>query len=84
MIQEQKQIRSQYTDSIRRQGSKFRGGGGVGKFIRTVQTASRDAQRRNLARELEPLEKKKFEIESVINAINQTLLQIESFLLENQ
>jgi hypothetical protein len=81
--QTQKQIRAEYTDSVRQRGSKFRGGGGIGSFVRTVQTISRDADRRNLAQELAPLEQQKNAVESMINAIDRATLQIEKIIIEN-
>lgn len=81
--QQQKQIRAEYTDAIRKQGSKFRGGGKIGKFIRNVQTFSRDAQRRALAEALEPLEQKKQIVQSSIHEIEYTILQLEAYIIEN-
>jgi hypothetical protein len=81
--QTQKQIRAEYTDSVRQRGSKFRGGGGIGSFVRTVQTISRDVDRRSLAQELAPLEQQKNAVESMINAIDRAILQIEKFIIEN-
>jgi hypothetical protein len=81
--QNQKQIRAEYTDSVRQRGSKFRGGGGIGSFVRTVQTISRDADRRSLAQEIAPLEQQKNTVESIINAIDRAILQIEKFIIEN-
>lgn len=81
--QYQKQIRADYTDSVRQRGSKFRGGGGIGSFVRTVQTLSRDADRRSLAQELAPLEQQKNAAESMINAIDRATLQTEKFIIEN-
>lgn len=80
--QQQKQLRAEYTDSVRRQGSKFSGGGGFGKFIRAFQTASRDSHRRSLADSLEPLEQKKQKIISVIDAIEHAILQVELYIIE--
>ena len=80
---EQKGIRSQYTEQVRQQGSKFRGGGGFGKFIRAVQTSQRDANRRNLSNTLQPYEQRKRDIEARISAVDQTILKIESYLLKN-
>jgi hypothetical protein len=81
--QQQKQIRAEYTDQVRQRGSKFRGGGSVGRLIRTVQTINRDADRRSLAQELAPLEQQKNGVEAVITAIDQTILQVERFIVEN-
>ncbi len=54
--QQQKATRAEHTDYVRRRGSKFIGGGGIGRFIRTVQTISRDHTRYQLANSLAPLE----------------------------
>ncbi len=81
--QQQKQIRAEYTDRVRQRGSKFRGGGSIGSFVRTVQTINRDADRRLLAQQLAPLEQKKNVVEAIINAIDQAILQIERYILEN-
>ncbi len=81
--QQQKQIRADYTDQVRQRGSKLRGGGSIGHLVRTVQTINRDADRRTLAQELAPLEQQKNVIESMVNTIDQTILQVERFILEN-
>ncbi|GET37423.1 hypothetical protein [Microseira wollei] len=74
--QQQKQIRAAYTDRVRQRGSKFRGGGSIGSFVRTVQTINRDADRRLLAQQLAPLEQKKNVVEAIINAIDWAILQV--------
>jgi len=81
--QQQKQIRAEYTDQVRQRGSKFRGGGSVGRLVRTVQTINRDADRRSLAQELAPLEQQKNAVEAVITAIDQKILRVERFIVEN-
>jgi hypothetical protein len=81
--QQQKQIRAEYTEQVRQRGSKFRGGGNMGRLIRTVQTVNRDADRRSLAQKLAPLEEQKNTIDTIINAIDQTILQLERFIVEN-
>lgn len=81
--QQQKQIRADYTDKVRQRGSKLRGGGSIGQLVRTVQTINRDAERRTLAQQLAPLEQKKDTIDSIINAIDQAILQVERFILQN-
>lgn len=81
--QQQKQIRSEYTDAVRQRGSKFRGGGNIGRLVRTVQTVSRDADRRTLAQQLAPLEQQKNAVDAAINAIDQAILQIEMYIAEN-
>lgn len=81
--QQQKIIRADYTDKVRQQGSKVRGGGSIGRFVRTVQTINRDADRRALAQRLAPLEKQKNAVDRIITAIDQAILQLERYILEN-
>jgi hypothetical protein len=81
--QKQKQIRAEYTDNVRQRGSKLRGGGGIGSFIRTVQTISRDADRRSLAQELAPLEQQKNTVDAMTNAINRAILKVEKIIIQN-
>jgi hypothetical protein len=81
--QKQKQIRAEYTDNVCQRGSKFRGGGGIGSFVRTVQTISRDADRRSLAQELSPLEQQKNTVEAMMNAIDRAILQVEKIIIQN-
>lgn len=83
IAQQQKQIRAKYTDKVRQRGSKFRGGGGIGRIVRTIQTVNRDADRRTLAQELMLLENQKNDVEAIINAIDQTILKVERFIVEN-
>ena len=58
-------IRAEYTDKVRQQGSKVRGGGSLGSLARTLQTANRDADRRALAKQLAPLEEQKNAVDVV-------------------
>lgn len=81
--QNQKQIRAEYTDRVRQRGSKFIGGGSIGRFVRTVQTINRDVDRRTLAQQLAPLEQQKNTFDGIINAIDQAILQIEKYIAEN-
>lgn len=78
---QQKAIRADYTDNVRRRGSKFVGGGGLGRFIRLMQTGSRDSARAGLARALEPLERKMHEIEAASIAIDRAIGQMEVYVL---
>lgn len=83
IIQKQKEIRAQYTNQTRQQGSKFRGGGKIGQFIRGVQQNIRDSQRRDLADALLPLEQEKTALDTILNAIEQASIQLESQIIEN-
>jgi hypothetical protein len=78
---QQRAIRANYTDEVRNRGSMMRGGGGIGKIFRTIQTISRDGRRSRLAHELAPLETKKQEIEAVLRAIDSVIVQLEANLL---
>jgi hypothetical protein len=82
--QKQKEIRANYTEQVRQRGSKFIGGGGIGRVVRAVQTISRDADRRALADALAPLEKHKNKVEESINLIDQKILKIEKLISENK
>lgn len=82
VVAEQKRIRAQYTAELRTRGSMVRGGGGVGRFVRSVQSVSRDSRRAQLARDLAPVEKKKQKIEATMRAIDQAIIQLESALLK--
>lgn len=81
--QAQKQIRAKYTDSIRKQGSRSGGRDTLGKLMRTLEKQRSDAMRRELAEALEPLEQKKYEIESVLNKIESSIIQVESYIIQN-
>jgi hypothetical protein len=83
VTEQERQIRATYTDEVRRRGSKFHGGGSIGRFIRLAQTASRDSARANLAQQLAPFEEQKRKIEAMRSAIEQLILQVEAFILNN-
>lgn len=73
-----KAVRAQHTHDIRQRGSIFRGGGGFGRFIRSMQTASRDSARTHLARALRPLETEQQRIEHAITQIDSLIAQVET------
>jgi hypothetical protein len=76
-LDQQQMIRAGYTDYVRRRGSKWIGGRGLGRFIRRMQTANRDTTRSILARDLSPLE---FEKQRLKNA----MLQIDGLITQLQ
>ena len=78
----EREIRAQYTDQTRRQGSMMRGGGGFGKFIRGIESISRDSQRANLAKALAPLEKQKSQVDSMLQTFDSVILQVETHILK--
>jgi len=74
---QQKAVRSQYTDYVRRRGSKVQGGGGLGKFFRLAETADRDAKRAALANALAPLDREKQQIEIAIQKVDLAITQLQ-------
>ena len=81
ILARQQEIRASYTEEVRTRGSIVRGGGGIGKFLRLVQTISRDSKRSRLAVDLAPLEREKQEVENMIHTIDRVILQVEAQLL---
>jgi len=81
LVSRQKEIRASYTEEVRTRGSMVRGGGGFGRFIRAVQTISRDSKRAGLAGELAPLERARQDVEAMIHAIDTLIIKVEAELL---
>ena len=73
---QQKAVRGQYTHDTRQRSSKFRGGGGFGRFVRSMQTASRDSARSHLASTLRPLENEQQRIDHAITQIDSLIAQV--------
>ena len=83
ITESERAIRAQYTDEVRRRGSKFQGSGGIGRFVRLVQTASRDAARHRLANQLAPFEQQKRSVEAIRAAIDEMILKVEEKILRD-
>ncbi|MEH2144049.1 hypothetical protein [Nostoc sp.] len=81
--QQQKIIRAEYTDNVRQRGSKTRGSSIMSRLAQTLQTSKSDADRRALAQQLPPLEQQKNAVDEKINEIDQAMLQIERYNIEN-
>jgi hypothetical protein len=81
---EQRELRAGYTDQVRRRSPVMRGGGGVGQFVRAVQGGSRASARKNLAKDLAPVEEKRHTIDQMIGMVDEAILKIESYLLKSQ
>lgn len=79
VMDEMRRIRAEYTDYVRRRGSKFQGGGGVGRIIRAFETMSRDDIRRRLAQELEPFELERRDIDNRMLEIDHAILEAKQF-----
>ncbi len=80
-MEEQRQVRAAYTDYVRRRGSRYPGGGRLGKFVRLIQTMSRDQQRLALANELAPYENRRREFEALLMACERGICEAEGILL---
>ncbi len=81
VVARQKEIRASYTHEVRNRGSMMRGGGGLGKFVRAIQTVSRDSKRAGLANDLAPLEQEKVRIERMVGAIDSLIIRLEAYIL---
>ena len=80
-MEEQRRIRAAYTDYVRRRGSRYPGGGRIGKFVRLIQTMNRDQQRLALANELAPYEHRRKEYEELLMACERGIGEAERMLL---
>ncbi len=78
ILDQQKEIRANYTHHVRRRGSMVRGGGGLGRFVRIVQSAGRDSTRSQLARQLQPLENEIQRLNHALTHIDSLIVQVES------
>lgn len=75
-------IRAERRAQLASQGSKMRGGGKTGNFIRDMQTMSRDVERSRHANRLAPIESRKARIEGDVLALDSAIAQLERYLLE--
>jgi hypothetical protein len=76
-------LRAEHQINLGRQGSMMRGGGSIGKFVRDMQHMSRDRAKRNYVSELDPLEKKKTALARRMMIIDDAVVQVEQYVLEN-
>lgn len=81
---EMAQLRAARQLELARQGSMMRGGGKIGKVVREVEHASRDAARRRYANALAPLEQRKALIERQMLKIDNVIALIEARLLQHE
>ncbi|HET9015452.1 MAG TPA: hypothetical protein VFN57_07640 [Thermomicrobiaceae bacterium] len=82
ILEQERQIRAQYTDMARRRGPVVWGGGIWGYLIRGAQLSGRAADRQALAKALKPFEDQRRPIEDKILAIDGVILQLEGYILE--
>jgi hypothetical protein len=78
-----KMRRFDYSQEVKTRGSMVRGGGGLGRFFRGVQSISRDNKRAGLAKDLHPLESEKDRLDSVMNSIDQIIVKLEVYILSD-
>ena len=83
ITEKEREIRAIYTDTVRRQGTKFSGGGKVGEYIRKEQTRDRDVVRGKLADLLAPLEYRRRHIEARAIKIDQLIVKLEEYIVRN-
>ena len=72
-------VRFEYSQNVKSRGSLLRGGGGIGRFFRAVQTVSRDSQRAGLASSLAPLEAERHRLDTVMHSIEEMIVMLEIF-----
>jgi hypothetical protein len=67
-----------------KRGPMMRGGGSLGKIVRAGQRAGRDAERKQHAEALAPLERNKAEIDRRMLNIDAAITQLESYIAQSQ
>ena len=80
ILQEQRQLRAAYTDQTRQQGPAMRGGGFFGRLMRASQQDSRHAAKQQLAKALAPLENRRNNMDALIQAVEEAMLQVEQYI----
>lgn len=78
------QINATRKVALGKRGSMMRGGGNFGKTVRAFDRMGRDAERRNHAGNIAPLEGQKAAIESRVLRIDQAITMLEGYILEQE
>lgn len=78
------EIRAGRRSQVAQQGSMVRGGGGLGRAVRTGQRVGRDADRRKHVGALAPYEEAKSEIDRRVMMIDQIILSIDQMILDGE
>ena len=89
MIEQQRQLRAEYTDNVRDRSTAGKGVGAliskdVGKAAKKVASLQNSYDRKDLATELEPLEQQRVEIESAIAELDQQKLRIDKWMADEK
>lgn len=80
---EMAQLRAERRMEVARQGSMTRGGGNLGKTIRTFERISRDNAKARHANALAPYEQRKAELDMAMLNIDSGVAQLEGYILQN-
>lgn len=80
--QRMKEVRSEYTDTVRRMAPAMRGGGWFGRLDRAWQSDKRHSKRVALANALEPASVAKSQIENRMRAMDLVILETEKKIIE--
>lgn len=78
------EVRAEHRSAVAQRGAKMQGGGGLGKFVRRLQTTTRDHERRTTDNAVKALEAKKSSIDGDIMRADQAILMVEKWLVENK
>lgn len=76
------EIRSGRRMEVAQKGSKFRGGGDLGRLVRIGQTMQRDADRRRHAYALDPLDAEKADIDRRMLLIDMAITKLNQQILD--
>lgn len=77
------QVRADHRSRVAQRGAKMQGGGGIGKFVRRLETTSRDQDRRNVDKAVQLLEAKKAGVDGDIRTVDQAILTVEKWIADN-
>ena len=78
---EMAEVRANRRMHVAQQGSVVRGGGSVGRTMRTFQRMSRDMDRSKHANQLAPLEEEKAELDRKILEMDKAITMVEAYIM---
>jgi hypothetical protein len=78
----EREIRADYTDKVRHQGSLAHGSGGFAQVIRSSQQSARRNSRAHMANALRPLEDRKRAIDAQVATTDRVMLNVEAWILK--
>lgn len=80
IVEQMNQIRANHAAALENRGSLFQGSENVGRFVKVLQSASREAAQRNLEHDLSPYEEELKKIEAMQTELEQQISEVESFI----